>query len=123
MKAAEKRLLFGLAGTITIICVVISMWAIKAEAKDRVLLKSINEREIEYRKELKSILKEAGCKNAGITMTKTCEDKTHLNYEVVINLPEYINSEGKAGLYEKLLAHDIGIEDSSVLICFSGKEE
>lgn len=123
MKAIERKVAFIILGTILLTLILGWTIHVKAVAKESYFSKDTDVFETAYRMELKDTLKEYGCKNAGITLTKTCEDGHHLDYEVVINLPGYINESEKADLLESLRLVSLDVEDSSVSVSFSRKED
>lgn len=123
MKAIERKVALIVLGTILL--TIILGWTIhvKAVAREGYFSTDTDAFETAYRMELKDTLKEYGCKNAGITLTKTCEDGHHLDYSVVINLPGYINESEEANLLKSLRLVSLDVEDSDVSISFSRKEE
>lgn len=123
MKAIERKVALIVLGTILLTLILGWTIHVKAVAKESYFSNDTDTFETAYRMELKDALKECGCKNAGITMTKTCEDGHHLDYEVVIHLPGYINESEEADILESLRLVSLDVEDSDVSISFSRKEE
>ena len=78
-----------------------------------------DEQEITYRKQLKAVLKDCKASTAGINLSKKCVDGKTLEYEVVINLPKYINSSEKDDIMSELKAVCLGIEGATVNLSFS----
>ena len=67
-------------------------FSIRSLARPRSPFAATDEQEITYRKQLKAVLKDCKASTAGINLSKKCVDGKTLEYEVVINLPKYINS-------------------------------
>lgn len=116
-----KRMTKGLVITLLIIVTVLSICRTNVSAKAREFSKETDTYETDFRCEVKEVLKTVGAKNAGVTMTKRCEDGHYFNYEVVINLPEYIelSNEEKENLLVTLKALDMEVTDSTVEFSFS----
>lgn len=121
-RTVKSIITFIIAVTLGTLIISLSM-SLKATARESYFSADTDEAEISFRHEVKDILKSIGAKNAGVTMTKTCEDGHHLNYEVKINLPGYINESEKAKAYEELSLLKLAVGDSSVSFLFTGKEE
>ena len=121
MKLSEKNILGIIILSAALILSVGCIFHIKAVAETSYFTRDTDTSESEYREELKDVLKAYGAKNAGITMTKTCEDGHTLNYKVVINLPDYINTENEKGeaLIKALEAVELSVEDAYVTFSFS----
>ncbi|MBO4679576.1 MAG: hypothetical protein J5626_07885, partial [Lachnospiraceae bacterium] len=62
-------------------------FSIRSLARPRSPFAATDEQEIEYRKNLKAVLKDCKASTAGINLSKRCEDGKTLEYEVIINLP------------------------------------
>lgn len=111
----------GLVTALLIILSIAFITTTKADAKARTFSKETDAAETDFRLEVKEVLRTVGAKNAGITMTKNCEDGHTFNYMVMINLPEYveINNEEKESLMASLQALSIEVADSVVEFSFS----
>lgn len=94
---------------------------ISSYAKTEVFSEKTDAAETQFRGAVKEILKSAGAKNAGITMTKTCDSNSFVDYSVVISLPEYIslNTFEKGKLLDSLYGLNIDVKDASVSFSFS----
>lgn len=123
----EKRFVKGLVVSLLLVVVLGSVCKINATAGSRFkgFSKDTDTAEIDFRSEVKDVLASVGAKNAGVTMTKICEDGMTFEYSVVINLPDYINldCEEEENLLRDLKTLSIGVEDSTVDFSFSRKEE
>ena len=93
--------------------------SIRSLARPRSPFASTDEQEITYRKQLKAVLKDCKASTAGINLSKRCVDGKTLEYEVVINLPKYINSSEKGDILSKLEAVCLDIEGATVNLSFS----
>jgi hypothetical protein len=125
MKITERNLLGIAVLALGILCITFLMLHIKVSARESVFNKRSNTAEIEFRNEIKQVLKDYGIKNAGVTMTKITEDGVSIDYNISINLPSYkkLTTEEQQKLEENLS----GIEfkegkSSSVSFSFSQNE-
>ena len=125
MKITERNLLGIVVFTLGILCLSFLLLNIKVSARESVFNKRTNSAEVEFRSEIKQVLKDCGIKNAGVTMTKITEDGVNIDYNISINLPPYkkLTTEEQKKLEENLS----GIEfkegkSSSVSFSFSQNE-
>ena len=95
------------------------IFSIRSLARPRSPFAAADEQEIEYRKNLKEVLKDCKASTAGINLSKRCEDGKTLEYEVIINLPKYITSSEKDGILRELKTVDLNIEGAIVNLSFS----
>ena len=79
-------------------------FSIRSLARPRSPFAATDEQEITYRKQLKAVLKDCKASTAGINLSKRCVDGKTLEYEVVINLPKYINSSETGDILSELEA-------------------
>jgi len=107
--------------TILIIIFMSSILHIDAVAKESYFPKENNAAEINYRTEVRDVLKSAGIKNSGVTMTKKSSDGMSIEYSVEIHMPEYIklNKTEKENLMAELTAIELDVMNSSVSFSFS----
>ncbi len=122
MKITERNLLGIVVLALGILCITFLMLHIKVSARESVFSKRTNPAEIEYRNEIRQVLKEHGIKNAGVTMTKITEDGVSIDYNISINLPSYkkLTTEEQKELEETLLGIKLnGGETSSISFSFS----
>lgn len=117
----QDTIIKGILTALLIILSIAFITTTRADAKARTFSKETDEAETDFRLEVKEVLKNAGARNAGITMTKSCEDGHTFNYKVMINLPGYIeiNNEEKENLMASLEALCIEVADSVVEFSFS----
>lgn len=120
----RRKFLFSL--TVVLVAAIIFGSVVKSYARSEIrkFSSDTDEAETLYRSEIRNVLKDAGVKNAGITMTKKCEDGRTFEYDVMINLPEYIdkNEEAKEKLVESLQELELDVSDSSVEFTLCRKE-
>lgn len=121
MMRAKSRVYF--IGFILLAFIIGYFSHVKAVAKESYFSVETDEAEIEFRKEIKEVLKNYGAKSAGITMTKTCEDGHHLDYEVKINLPGYISAADEKLAKTEIMALCLMVPDCDVTFYFAGKED
>ncbi len=122
MKITERNLIGIVVLTLGILCFTFFLLHIKVSARESVFNKRTNTAEIEFRNEIKRVLKENGIKNAGISMTKITEDGVNIDYNISINLPSYkkLTTEEQRKLEETLLGIKLnGGESSSISFSFS----
>lgn len=123
----EKRLIKGFVISLLLVVSLGSVCKINATAGSnaRSFSKETDTAETDFKSEVKNVLASLGAKNAGVTMTKICEDGMTFEYFVVINLPDYIDLdyEEKEELLLNLNALSMEVEDSTVDFSFSRKEE
>lgn len=95
--------------------------SIKANGREKNMIKSNDAAETVYRNGIKAVLKDNGAKNAGVNLTKITEDGQHFEYKVVINLPGYLNLDNmeKENLLNELYEVELGMENADVTISFS----
>ncbi len=120
MRTKSKVYILGFIFLVFIICY---FSHVKAVARESYFSIETDGAEIEFRKEIKEVLKNYGAKNAGITMTKTCEDGHHLDYEVKINLPGYISAADEKLAKGEIMKLCLMVPDSDVTFFFAGKED
>ena len=122
MKNTERNLLGIVVFTLGILCLSFLLLHIKVSARESVFNKRTNSAEVEFRSEIKQVLKDCGIKNAGVTMTKITEDGVNIDYNISINLPSYkkLTTEEQKELEETLLGIKLnGGETSSISFSFS----
>ncbi len=122
MKITERNLLGIVVLALGILCITFLLLHIKVSARESVFNKRSNTAEIEFRNEIKQVLKDYGIKNAGVTMTKITEDGVSIDYNISINLPSYkkLTTEEQKELEETLLGIKLnGGETSSISFSFS----
>lgn len=92
--------------------------AVAAESEAKRVTKQL---EAQFEHELSEVLKDAGLKNAGITMTKLTDDGVNYKYKISIYLPKYFDRSGNAmkELSGKLNSVDSHIDGASVSFYFS----
>ena len=117
MKTVNIKM-FVLVLALTLVCVG-GAFSIRSLARPRSPFAMTDEQEITYRKNLKAVLKDCKASTAGINLTKKCLDGKTLEYEVIINLPKYIQSSEAESIREALESVNLDIEGSSVTLSFS----
>lgn len=119
----KKEITIIKLGIITVLAIIFVSFAfhIKAVAKENYFAGVDNNTEISYRTSVKDVLKAAGIKNSGITMTKQSNDGINIVYSVNIHMPEYIklNKMEKEKLLADLYAIELDVMNSSVSFSFS----
>ena len=117
MKAINIKL-FVIVLVLTVVCVG-GAFSIRSLARPRSPFATTDEQEITYRKNLKAVLKDCHASTAGINLSKRCADGQTLEYEVIINLPKYINETEKDGIMKELKSVDLGVNGATVNLSFS----
>jgi len=97
------------------------IFSIRSVARPKSPFEATDEQEITYRKQLKAVLKDCKASTAGINLSKKCLDGNTLEYEVIINLPKYLNNEEKDIILQELRTVDLGVEGAVVNLSFSGQ--
>ena len=121
MKVKDRSVLITIIIAIVLMIILGMIFHISAEAGETHFSVSTDAAETAYRTALKTELKNAGIKNAGITLTKQCVDGHTISYQVEIHLPEYINLNEKemTELTENLGNISMDVEDSTLSFSFS----
>ena len=117
MKSVNIKM-FVLVLALTVVCIG-GAFSIRSLARPRSPFVGTDEQEIEYRKNLKAVLKDCKASTAGINISKKCLDGKTLEYEVIINLPKYIQSSEAESIREALESVDLDIEGATVNLSFS----
>ena len=121
MRATDRKTGLTLLILAFAVIVIFGLFTLHSLAKPHSPFEGADERETEYRQELKAVLKDCKASAAGINLTKRCNDGRTLEYNVVINLPKYINAMEEEDIRTRLEAVDIGIAGATVKLSFSGK--
>ncbi|SCX14757.1 hypothetical protein SAMN02910339_02046 [Lachnospiraceae bacterium YSD2013] len=123
MRAINRKTGLALLILTFIVIMIFGLFTLHSLAKPHNPFEGTDEQELEYRHELKAVLKSCKASTAGINLTKRCNDGRTLEYEVVINLPKYFNTEEREYIREQLEAVDLGVDGATVRLSFSGNEE
>ena len=121
MRAINKKTGLALLILVFAVVMIFGLFTLHSLAESHSPFEATDEQELTYRKELKAVLKDLKASTAGINLSKRCNDGRTLEYEVVINLPDYFNTEEEEYIRERLEAVDLGIADATVTLSFSGK--
>ena len=117
MKTVDVKM-FVVILALAVVCVG-GAFSIHSLARPHSPFAATDEQEIIYRKNLKAVLKDCKASTAGINLTKKCVDGKTLQYDVIINLPKYIQSSETESIREALESVDLDIDGATVTLSFS----
>ena len=118
MRAINRRTGLTLLILTFVVIMIFGLFTLRSLARPHSPFEAADEQEVVYRKELKAVLKDCKASTAGINLSKRSNDGRTLEYEVVINLPKYFNTEEEEDIRTRLEAVDIGIAGATVDILF-----
>ena len=118
MRAINRKTGLALLILTFAVIMIFGLFTLHSLAKPHNPFEGTDEQELEYRHELKVVLKSCKASTAGINLSKRCNDGHTLEYNVVINLPGYIDAMEEEDIRTRLEAVDMGITGATVTISF-----